>query len=258
MRTASLIFLAALLPFFACAQTPPSAEVDDASEVLGALEARLNESEYASFQFAFSIPTEEKEDWQTALEGHVALGPNNRTRIESSGVMNGLGASPRVVSDGMEMTGGRNGVDYPDFSNHPVPQSLRADMIGSLIRWSIAAPIFTLVQGSPLGYNNFEFGPDESILEGDPAARVEIHDASWGQTETFNGIGVRPLTFSVIHPNEYESQVTLWLDLETGLPVRQSTTRTLGGSPDTNDVTYSNWSFEAVDDSTFALPASDD
>ena len=89
---------------------------------------------------------------------------------------------------------------------------------------------------------------------GDRRARVAIENASWGLPETFDGTPVRPLTFGLPHPVAAAVTTTIWLDLETGLPVRQTVRTTFDTSERITEEVYSDWSFEASPSSTFSLP----
>ncbi len=253
-RFVAHVALLVLLLLAGCAQSLPAVLDDDPVAVFAALEDRLNEEDHVRFSFSMNETTA-AEDMQTTLDGTVQFGPNNQVRVESNGYVSGLGAMPSMVSDGAAMTGGRNGIEamFLDFENQAVPPELRRDIIGNTLRWGVYTTLQRLVQGSPPGHNPYEAGPNEESLPGDPTAHVAIRNAAWGLPEAFNGIPVRPLSFTLIHPNDYEGHITLWLNQETGLPVRQ-TVRLAFDSERITEIVYSNWSSSAILSTTFSLP----
>lgn len=246
----AMTFLLVVLP--ACAQTPPASPSTDPALAFATLEQRLNNAD--QFSFAVSInETTAAEDEPTTLNSRFHFASGGRVRIESTGQVNGLGATPSMVSDGHEMAGGRNGFEgqFVDFSREPVPGGLRADLTGSMLRWGANRTLLQLVGGTPpvgMVEEEADFGP------GDPLAHSAIENASWGLPETFDGTPVRPLTFSLQHPVAAEVTTTIWLDLETGLPVRQMVRLTFNESERVTEEIYSDWSFEAISSSTFSLP----
>jgi len=187
------------------------------------------------------------------LNSRFQFASGGSIRIESAGEVNGLGASPSLVSDGHEMTGGRNSIEgrFVDFNRVPAPDGLRAVLTGSLLRWGAYRTLMQLVGGTaPIGMvaEETDFEPD------DPLAHAAIENASWRLPETFDGTPVRPLTFSLPHPVAAEVTTTLWLDLETGLPVRQTVRLTFDESERITEEIYSDWSFAANSSTTFSLP----
>ncbi len=242
--------LLSMLP--ACAQTPPPASIgDDPALAFTALEQRLNDANHFSFAVTLNETTAE-EDGTTALSAQVWISTSNRVRIESTGEVNELGASPGMVSDGQEMSGGRNGIEsrFPDFTREAVPAGLSGDTACSLLRWGTYRTLMTLVSGSMPGYHETE----EDVLPGDPLAHLAVQNASWSQPETFNGTPVRPLTFNLDHPTASEVEVILWLSIETGLPVRQTVRMAFGTSERITEEVYSDWSFDAADGDLFVVP----
>ena len=246
----ALTFLLVVLP--ACAQTPPASPDTDPAHAFAALEQRLNNAE--QFSFAVSInETTAAENEATTLESWFSFAPDDRIRIESTGEVYGLGALPGMVSDGNGMTGGRNGIEsqFVDFSRESVPDGLRSAIVGSLLRWGVYRTLMQLVSGMPpigMVEEETDFEP------GDPLAHTAIENASWGLPETFDGTPVRPLTFSLPHPVAAEVTTIIWLNLETGLPVRQTVRLTFDESERITEEIYSDWSFEADPSSTFSLP----
>ncbi len=257
MPSQYLAFTAFLLPLLgACAQTPRTGRPDPpefpaASEAIAALEQRL----YDADQFSFTVSVNEttaEEDQITTLSAHFWLSNDNHVRIESAGEVNGLEATPGLVSDGQEMTGGRNGIQsrFADFDRENVPEGLRATLTSSALRWGTYRTLMTLVGGAPPGFHD----TDENITPGDPQAHAIVENASWGLPETFDGTAVRPLSFRLPYPAALEVAVTLWLGIETGLPVRQTVRLTFEGSERITEEVYSNWSFETIPSTTFSLP----
>lgn len=245
-----------LLPLGACVHSAPVL-ADDPAEALAALEQRLRTAEHVTFAANAAEPTDEPDDG-FALAGTVALGPQRRLRIVTTGTVNGLAAAPSLVADGAVLFGGRNGLEtrFPDFSGETAPPSLRADFAGSFLRWGLDRTLLQLVSGIvPPGYRETEAG----LVAGDPAAQAPFRDAAWGTPEVIEGRAARPLPFSVAFGTQ-AATVTLWLDAETGLPVRRTDrveTR-FPGSENTyiaeTAETYTGWSFEPAPPDTFALP----
>jgi len=243
-----LLFLS--LP--ACAETPPASPDTDPALAVFALEQRLNDAVQVSFFVSINETTAEEPEL-TRLDSEFSFGPDDRVRIESTGEVYGLTATPSMVSNGTEMTGGRNGIEggFADFSGEPVPRGLRSDITGSILRWGAYRTLKQLVQGlPPIGMveEETDFEP------GDPQAHAALENASWGLPETFDGTPVRPLTFSIPHPVASEVAATLWLSIETGLPVRQAVRLTFDESERITEEIYTGWSFEAGPSNTFSLP----
>lgn len=244
---------ALVLTASACAQPLRSNASDsDPGEAVSALIQRLHEADAVSFRFALNEPTATEDD-PTTLDGMVEITAEQQVRIESSGYVNGLGATPSLISDGRVMTGGRNGfLGFTDFTDEDVPPTLTADLVSTIVRWGIFYPLGTLVRGDVPGFNSFELGPDDEILVGDPLALLNGSGYAWGTDETIEGTATRPVSFTMTHPYyEYDTHVTLWLSMETGLPVRQTVLREIGESPDLTEITYADWSFEPIPASRF-------
>ena len=241
------------LSLSACARTLPASLSDDPAIAFAVLEQIPNEAD--QFFFAVSInETTAAEDEPTTLNSRFHFASGGRVRIESTGQVNGLGATPSMVSDGHEMAGGRNGFEgqFVDFSREPVPGGLRADLTGSMLRWGANRTLLQLVGGTPpvgMVEEEADFEPGDP-----PLAHSAIENASWGLPETFDGTPVRALTFSLQHPVAAEVTTTIWLDLETGLPVRQMVRLTFDESERVTEEIYSDWSFEAISSFTFSLP----
>lgn len=237
----------------ACAQSVPAASLgDDPTVAFAALERRLADAPQVSFSVSLNETTAE-EDRTTQLDAQLRIASNDRIRIESTGEVSGLGAAPGVVSDGQEMTGGRGGIEgpSPDFRNEAVPSGLAADLKGSILRWGAYRTLMQLVSGVPPGSM---IEDDIESEAGDSQAHATIQNASWGLPETYNGTLVRPLSFSLPHPFASEADVVLWLSVDTSLPVRQTVRIKTDTSERITDEVYSDWSFEAIPDSTFLLP----
>lgn len=248
----ALLFLAFLVPLSGCAQTHPAALGDDPGETFNALQQRLASAEHVGFTFSTN-ESSAAEDYQTALEGSFQFAEGNRLRIESSGRVSGLAATPSMASNGSTMSGGRNGLEarFLDFENTAVPAQLNQDVKGRILRWGPQSVLSLLVRGSEPGFNEFELGPNEEILEGDPAAHVSLREVTWGLEETFDGVLVKPLSFLVTHPHGHEGRITLWLATETGLPIRQTVRLDFAGSERTTEAIFGDWSFEPSDDGSF-------
>ncbi len=249
----SRIVAVATLPLslMACAQAPLDSPTAESAQALVALEQRLKRAE--EFSFTVSInETSAQDEEPSVLESHFSFGSGDRMRIESTGRVNGLDAAPGIVSDGNEMTGGRNGADspFPDFERAVVPGGLRASLTSSLLRWGAHRTLMTLVSGQPPGY----FETEGDTLPGDPQAHAAVGNASWGLPETFDGEPVRPLSFSLSHPTASDVEVILWLSIESGLPVRQTLRMRFYGAERITEEVYSNWSFVAMPSTTFLLP----
>lgn len=225
---------------------------DDPALAFAALEERLGDADHFSFVVALSETTAE-EDRTTSLHAQFWLASNDRIRIESTGEVIGLGASPGMVSDGHEMTGGRNGVDsmYPDFARDAVPTGLGADIASSVRRWGAYRTLMQLVAGGPpTGLVEEETG----FEPGDLQTHAAIEHAAWGLPETFDGTPVRPLSFNLSHPVASETEVILWISIETGLPLRQTVRMVFDTSERITEEVYAGWSFEAPPTATFLLP----
>lgn len=236
----------------ACAETPPASPDVVPALAFAALEQRLNKAEQFSFMVSVNETTAADGE-ATTLNSRFQFASDDRVRIESAGEVNGLSALPSMVSDGREMTGGRNGIEgqIVDFSREPVPDGLRADLTGSILRWGAYRTLLQLVGGTPpIGMVEAE----TDFEPGDPQAHVAIENASWSLPETFDGTPVRPLTFGLPHPAAAEVTTTIWLALETGLPVRQIVRITFDESECITKEIYSDWSFEADASTTFSLP----
>lgn len=248
MRASLFIAVLGLLVAACAGSAPDGPDVDAPEDALRTLEARLNEADYVSFR-ATLLQLPPQEDWVTQLETQVWLGPDGAARIESLGQVNGLGAAPGLVADGETVLGGRNGFAsrFTDF-DEPAAATLRDWFVAGFARRGLVYPLLHFVTG---------VAPDVPLMTdgpGDPGARLTPVDPSWGVPEAIDGRNARPLTFSLPLDGVRDVAVTLWIDTETGLPLKR-TQRVAGESgATTTDESYTDWSFASLSDTLFVRP----
>jgi len=218
-----------------CAASPPSPPPDT---VLADLEARLVAAPHVSFTVT-TVGEGETVGAEAYRRGHrleatFAFGPDGRLAVASTGEVNEIGASPGLISDGTTMRGGRGGAEaeWPDVEGAPVPADLRSTVVAQLLHRGATNVLMTLVQGAPLGLT-------EDPELGEPLDLRPATGFAWGPAEAVDGRRARPLRFRA--PT---GEVVMWLDAETGLPVRR--TEVQAGPAGTLRITeaYADWSFD--------------
>jgi hypothetical protein len=247
------VLLAALL-LTACSP-PPRAQPGhalpgDAAEALAALEARLDAAPNVRFTSTTSAPRPAYD-----LTAEVALGRANRLRITSEGAVSGVPLAPGAVSDGAHMRGGRSGAEGAEAGfDVPAHDGLRAGFVGLVLRHGLDYVLLHLSAGQPLDWTDVD-QDFEADTPGDPNARMPVDDVAWGPETTWQGHRVRALQFTLPYDWADEAAATLWLDAETGLPLRRTERTVDEGEVCESEETYAGWSFDPVPDEWFAVPA---
>jgi len=211
MRTRDRPRLAALLAAaascLACVGTappPPSILDGSAADAVAALERRLMEAR--EVRVACSATAEGV--LAADLDGTLALTPDG-VEIRHRGTFVDNPADLDLRVDGGRLIGG-NGDRRLDAE---VPPALREAVVVGLTRMGILHNLARL---------SGAMAPDHA--DGGVAEWATLDAAAWGETAEVDGTPARAVEFGLLVDGEPSADVRLWLDADTGLPLRREQT----------------------------------
>jgi hypothetical protein len=137
---------------------------------------------------------------ETVLEGTLVARADGPVSIEFAGDYRGGRVEVFLASDGTTARGGPRGREF----KQGVPASFRRDLLATVAARGLTQPVTDLFTGS---------------LGGDVAARIRLSNLATGQRYLMKGREAQALNFDVVYADEAAGQGTLWLAVDTGLPV---------------------------------------
>ncbi|MDX1530525.1 MAG: hypothetical protein R3362_03275 [Rhodothermales bacterium] len=201
---AALAGLLLLLGVAGCAAPRPTTGA--APDALAAVEARLLATPTARTDYAITA----RGAFTADLTGTLGLGVRGRLFLTADGHFGEAEYARRLIADAERMQALE--VDALLFEQPP-PPALREAVVIGLTRMGLLHNLARLVAGQP---------PDHA--GGGAADWVTAHDVRWGTEEMVDGRIARPLHFGIRVSGTDSGAATLWLDAETGLPVRRAQT----------------------------------
>lgn len=168
-----------------------------------ALEARLLAARTVQFEGRFQA----EGPLRIRLEGPVALGADNRASVEQNGELDGKPISLRFSSNG-----GALRVDAGD-------KSLTVGAVGKLTD-------ALLVPFTRMGFLHQIYVLSTAQVphwtDGSARSHVAVSDFDLGKDETIGGKVCREVRFHISVDGANSGRATLWLDRQSGLPVRRT------------------------------------
>src|SRR5262245_16071423 len=191
MRLIALAVFAILLP----------QENHEAEELFKKMEEKFTQAK--SLQLSWKVSATIKEGELTA-EGTVLLGEGNKARSDSAARVLDMDQKDQFISDGktLKTYGSRSSsVDTPEIFNKTI--------LGSLARGG-AVQALTVI--------NMKYYSRES----DPAKLFALSSFAMGKKEKVEKRDAQVIEFkSTLSPNKEEAKVKLWIDCESGLPLKR-------------------------------------
>ncbi|HKY61155.1 MAG TPA: hypothetical protein VJP59_09100 [Gemmatimonadota bacterium] len=166
------------------------------------LEERLLES--ASLRMRYTIAAEGA--LSASLGGNLDLAEESRVTLDAEGTFDNSPVALHLRSDGREMRGGS---EVDTFAND-APQGLREALIIGLTRMGLLHTLARLTAGAP---------PDHA--EGGVREWVQVEDIRDTPKRSGADTNFRVLRFSILVNGERSGEASLWMDRQSGLPVRR-------------------------------------
>ena len=180
---------------------PPPVDLEPA-EYFRLLEQRLLDARSISIE---SLITS-KGAVKARLEGHLKMKEGNVVDLQHSGSFLGLAVDLRIDSDGARMQGGsRSGTFDTD-----TPAALNEAIVIGITRMGLLHNLARLAVGGAPEHT------DGTIREWVQATELDA-----GEVEKHETVSVRPLTFAVVVDGRRTAEGTLYVNIETGLPLRR-------------------------------------
>jgi outer membrane lipoprotein-sorting protein len=205
MRTAALrLALLALLPV--APAIAPAQGGDEAEKLFRVMEKRLSRAR--TLRLAFRVDTHLGRE-KGMMTGTLMLAAGNKARLGIKGKSFGKDLNAELVSDGTRM--GVLDLSSAKPMEAPAPKQLNEILTVALTR-----------QGLFLGLDSLQRGLDRK-REGDlkPAEDFPVSDLKLGRREKFMGREAQLLTYAVRYDAKRKLNATVWIDRETGLPLKR-------------------------------------
>lgn len=177
------------------------------------------------------------------LKGRIAIAQGAKIRLELEGEVRKEKDKMTMVSDGNEMIMGS--------SNRPgkaqkTEKHLTEITMASIARSGITAALFFTAQRSDEKEAE-EFSIDKMLI---------VSDFKLGKKEAIDGKEAQAIEYKLKVKSQKETMdVTVWIDVKSGLPVKRVATATEGEMKFTITETYAKLTLDGkIDDKEFALP----
>lgn len=141
------------------------------------------------------------------LEGGIWLQGRKRARVDFAGSFASQPVYLLLTSDGRRMRGGNDGSDF-ELST---PEELREGIVLGLTRMGILHNLAMLTSGVPPEHTDGTFDD-----------WVRVTDLELGGEAEIDGERSRAVSFVIVVDGTPSSSATLWLSVETGLPVQRN------------------------------------
>jgi outer membrane lipoprotein-sorting protein len=213
---------------------------DEAEKRFRAMEQRLNKAR--TVQLAFRVDADLGGE-KAKLSGTLALAAGNKARLRVKGAVLGTNVDAELVSDGARM----RAIDQLSALRleEPAPKHLNEIMTAALSR-------------SGLFLNLDLFSKQLDHKDGDqlkPAELFAVSDLKLGRKENLMGREAQILTYAVRYDAKRKLNATVWIDTETGLPLKRVLTPQQGQSKEQITETYTDWKLDTkLDPKQFELP----
>ncbi len=183
--------------------TAAPAAADDAAEAaLSALEQTLLDAARINVNFDIRAVGAV----QASLSGSALIGPGNAARIVADGQFEGTASAIMLAADAKSMHGGNGDLQ---FESDAAP-ALREGLVIGLIRMGLLHNLAILSGGAP---------PDG--IDGTVQDWVTYSNVTIEADENIGGIATRRFRFTVVVDGQPSAIADLWVETETGLPVRR-------------------------------------
>jgi len=186
----------------ALAAATPGVADEDAEAALAAVEQKLLDA--ASISFSFDIRAVGVV--QAALSGSATIGPGNDAEIAAGGEFGGAAADISLSADS-ETTRGGNGDMRFEADTAP---ALREGLVIGLVRMGLLHNLAMMSGGE---------APDR--IDGTVRDWVTYANVSVAPDEMVGGMAARRFQFTVVVDGQPAAIADLWVDAQTGLPVRR-------------------------------------
>ncbi len=200
-RRASALRVAALAAVILLVASPVMAD-ESAETALAAVEQRLLTATRVNFRF--DIRAVGAVD--AALTGTASIGPGQQAQIAAEGSFAGSAATIVLVADGQAMQGGNGDLLF----EADTPPALREGMVIGLVRMGLLHNLAVLSGGAP---------PDRT--DGTIRDWVRYTDVTIEPEDDIGGVATRRFRFTVVVGGQPSAIAELWVNAETGLPVRR-------------------------------------
>jgi len=153
---------------------------------------------------------------EASLSGSFSLQAGNVADFGFRGTFRGQAVEPRLVSDGRQMRGGSLDKTFDD----PTSSALREAICYGFMRMGILHNLARLSAGAP---------PDHA--QGGAADWVAVSRFSWGEPVHVSGRPAIAIRFDIVVDSSRNHEATLWLDQDSGLPLRRRQTTNFSDGP---------------------------
>ncbi len=209
------LLLAATLP--GLAQAP-----DEASRLFRAMEKRLTEADTLTLRFALAVEADGKTLF--TLKGTVAIARGDRVRESCD--RTGLGPDTRseLIADGKRLRTTVANAREGKVTTIACPKGLGATFVKVLTYTDHVS-----------GWVFLDLTREQQLK---PDAMFRIKDLKLISKEKVSGREAQMLSYSVILINGMTLPVALWIDVQTGLPLKRLTVFTNGGGSSRTTETF--------------------
>ncbi len=209
----------ALLLFIAAFCNAASGSTAGADELFAGIEKTLLQAD--SVRVEFTISSEGA--IASSVQGSLLLVPRaNQVRLDLSGTFAAASVDLSLVSDGKRMRGGPKTKSFradKRYFESETPTALGEAIVIGLTRMGLLHNIAMLTGGVPPDHS------DRAVTEWIACSKFLLDETAR------DGDGDRaPLTFDIAVSGKHVAEGKLWIDAETGLPVRREQTVHFGSS----------------------------
>jgi outer membrane lipoprotein-sorting protein len=176
------------------------------------------------------------------MKGRIAIAQGAKMRLELAGEVRKEKDQMKMVSDGSEMV--------LDSSKRPgksqkAQKNLTEIALASIARSGITAALFFATERSDEKEEAFNI---DTVLA--------VSDFKLGKKEAIDGKDAQAIEYKLkVKSNKETMDVTVWVDVKSGLPVKRVASANEGGMKFTITETYGKTKLdEKIDDKEFALP----
>jgi hypothetical protein len=146
---------------------------------------------------------------ESHFEGTLVAGEGQRMHLALEGSFGGRDASAQLVCDGSKMRGGSREQPF----TFDAPPALREGVVVGFVRMGLLHNVAGLANGKP---------PDH--VDGKARLWLDVVGADHGPGETVRGAATERWTWALYADHKRAADETLWLDAQTGLPLRRRVT----------------------------------
>jgi hypothetical protein len=191
----------------AATTTPAVPIADDPDQAFAALQQRL----LAARSIDVAVEVQSSAPYPSLLTGTLALRAGNQLELSVDGELSGQKVYLRLRAQHGRLRGGPGG-DGDRSIDQPTPAALDEAVIIGLVRMGLLHNLALLSESMP---------PDHA--SGGAADWVVTTEHTWdrGRDETVEGRTARALAYQLLVAGQRVGEGTLWLDAQTGLPLKR-------------------------------------